>query len=110
MEDAVTLFAVTELPAVVKVDPEKDSFESCVCLFERRARLVQGVTNVFRELSDLLPASALGDEELMLVWIRPSHIFVFTVRDQLLRLFLEAIGQSLQEQKSEDVVLVVRRV
>ena len=76
----------------------------------RRARLVQRLADVVGRPLDSGPPRPVRHEELVLVRIGPRHRLGDALGDELLRLFLEAIRQPLQEEQAEDVGLVVAAV
>jgi len=44
------------------------------------------------------------------VWVVPRHVSRDALRDELLSLLLEPVGEPFQEQQAKDVVLVVAAV
>ena len=109
-EHGVAVPRVAELPLVVVVDAGEDALQRAVLLLQCRARLVQRLADVGGRPLDRAPPRPVRHEELVLVRIGPHHRLGHAVGDELLRLFLEAVRQPLQEQQAEDVGLVVAAV
>ena len=109
-EHAVAVPGVTELPLVVVVDAGEDAFQCAVLFLQGRARLVQGLPDVRGRLPDGIPTRPVRHEELVLVGVGPRHLFRHPLRNQLLRLLLETIGQPFQEAQAEDAGLAVAAV
>ena len=109
-EHGVAVAGVAEPALVVVVDAGEDAFERRVLLLERRARLVQRLSDVVGRPLNGAPARPVRHEELMLVRVGPRDFLGFPLRDQLLRLLLEPVRKPLQEEQAEDVGLVVAAV
>ena len=88
----------------------RERLQRAVLLLERRARLVQRLADVVGRPLDSAPPRPVRHEELVLIRIGPRHRLGDALGDELLRLFLEAIRQPLQEEQAEDVGLVVAAV
>lgn len=100
-ENGVAVFGVSEFALVIVVGACKHAFKPSVLLFERRARLVEDVPDVGRDLLDLGPSRPFGHEELVLVSILGIRAFF----DERLALLVEAVREALQEEQAEDVFL-----
>ena len=109
-EHGVAVLRVAESSLVVVVDAGEDALERGVLLFERRARLVERLTDVGGRLLDGAPTRPVGHEKLVLVGVSPGHGPGRALGDELLRLLLEPVRQPLQEEQAEDVGLVVAAV
>src|SRR5664280_763172 len=106
-ENGVSIPRVPEFPFIVVIDPGEHTLQSPrIRVFERRARLVQRLTDVCGNLLKRGPASTLRDEELVFVRVFGVEFLLL----EILALLLEPVRQTLQEKQTEDVILVVRRV
>jgi len=112
---------VREPVLVVEVDGSEDAVgDGVVLVLNRFEGLVQSGPDVAALCSDVVPPSALGNPELLVEVAVASNLFeevfirLLVVAGELLgdfpRLLLEPVVDSLQEEQTEDVVLVVRRV
>ena len=106
----VAILRIAELPLVVVVDAREDAFERGVLLLQRRARLVERLPDVRGRRLDGIPPRPAGHEELVLVRVVPRDLVGHPVGDELLGLFLEPVGQALQEEQTEDIGLIVAAV
>ena len=98
-EHRVAVPRVAELAFVVVVDAGENALQRAVLLLQRRARLVQRLADVGGRPLDSAPTRPVRHEELVLVRIGPRHRLGHTLGDELLRFFLEAIRQPLQEEQ-----------
>ena len=108
-DDAVAVERVAELRLVVPVGVAQHPVEpGRVQLLDRGARAVDDLTEVHRLADDRLPARLGRHEELVLVRVALGDLAGDPVGDGALDLLGEAVGEPLQEEHREDVVLVSR--
>ena len=108
-DDAVAVGGAAELGFVVPVGVAQDAVQSGrVGFLDLGAGHVEHLAEVHRVLDDLVPASLGRDEELVLVVVSLGRIAGLASGDRLVDLLGEAVGEALEEEGREDVVLVVR--
>ena len=90
--------------------PARTPLQGGILLLQRRAGLVQGLSNIGGLSLDGAPARTVRDEELMLVRVSPGHRLGHALSNELLRLLLEPVRQTLQEEKTENIGLVVAAI
>ena len=107
-DDALAVGRAAELRLVVPVGRGQHAVQpGGVGLLDGVAGDVEGLAQVHGRAGNGGPAGGPRDEELVLVPVGEGHAAVDARGDGVLHLLVEAVGQPLQEEDGEDVVLVV---
>ena len=110
-DDAVAAAGRAELRLVVPVGVAQDAVEAgSVRLLDLGTGAVDHLAQVHRLAHDGAPASLGRDEELMLVGVTLGDFAGNPGAHGVLDLLGEAVGEALQEEHREDVVLVIAGV
>ena len=111
-DEALAVGRAAQLLLIVPVDAGQHALEAAdVIVFYRVAGHVQRLSQAHGLAGDDGPAGIIRHEELVLVGISEGSFPGYPPRKhRALNLLVEAVGQPLQEEDGEDVVLVVCRV